>query len=137
MDEVFDALQAMGLQPGRNCVVGDGLALVDVGLYLDGVKVALEMEENRPTASAPSSARGFALKHTMRRVMQAHGWHTVTLAASDWRRLDADQKQHYLAHCINHALGSHGQGGHGHGHGAHSHGGGSCGSGCSDPSHHH
>lgn len=32
-------LQAMGLQPGRNCVVGDGLALVDVGLYLDGVKV--------------------------------------------------------------------------------------------------
>ncbi len=39
-------------------------------------QVALEMEEERPTASAPSSARGFALKHTMRRVMQV-GHHRV------------------------------------------------------------
>ena len=31
----------MQLQPGRNCIVGDGLTVVDVALNLDGVQVCV------------------------------------------------------------------------------------------------
>ncbi|GLC44508.1 hypothetical protein PLESTB_000065700 [Pleodorina starrii] len=138
MDEVFGILQEMGLQPGRHCVVGDGLAEVEVGLYLNGVKVALDMEATRPSQMAASlpDAKSYAMKRAARSVLQAHGWHPVTLVASDWQQLDREQRASYLAHCINHALGM-GHGGHGHGHGhGHQHGGCS-GGGCSDPSHKH
>lgn len=47
------------------------------------------MEENRPTASAPSSARGFALKHTMRRVMQV-GPHRLLYPFASCIALHAD-----------------------------------------------
>lgn len=143
-------LRDMGLQPGRNCVVGEQLDVVAVGLYLQGqagqgVQVALEMEEQRPgllpEPGSGSSSRAYSLKRTRQRLLQACGWHLVTLAAQDWRKLDADQRQHYLAYCINHALG----GGHGHSHshagGAHSHaaGSGCCGGGAGNaqPKHEH
>ena len=29
----------LGLKPGRNCVVGEGLATVDLGLFLEGKQV--------------------------------------------------------------------------------------------------
>ncbi|KAG2447280.1 hypothetical protein HYH02_007610 [Chlamydomonas schloesseri] len=132
MSEVFQVLQDMELQPGRNCIVGDGLTVVDVALYLDGVKVALQMQEQRPALSQASDPKAYALMRTMRSIMQAHGWHLVTLAAVDWRRLDSEQRPHYLAHCINTALG--GGGGEQH---SHSHAGGGCGSGGCGHSHHH
>ncbi|GLI68343.1 hypothetical protein VaNZ11_012745 [Volvox africanus] len=128
MDEVFTILEEMGLQPGRHCVVGDGLANVEVGLYLNGVKVALEMERKRPLQGMASDAKSYALRRTARSMLQAHGWHPVTLVATDWHQLDGEQKANYLAHCINHALGM-GHGNHGHSHG-HQHGQGSCGTGC-------
>ncbi|GFR47823.1 hypothetical protein Agub_g9600 [Astrephomene gubernaculifera] len=110
MDEVVKTLEDMGLQPGRNCVVGDGVAVVDVGLYLQGVKVALQMEENRPSEADSKSYAQLRTTHTM---LQAHGWHLAVLVASDWRLLDSEQKPNYLAFCINHAVG----GGHKHGQG--------------------
>ncbi|EFJ46037.1 hypothetical protein VOLCADRAFT_93521 [Volvox carteri f. nagariensis] len=70
MDEVFNILQEMGLQPGRHCVVGDGLAEVEVGLYLDGVKVAVDMELHRPSHTLVSDAKSYALKRAMRSVLQ-------------------------------------------------------------------
>ncbi|GIL53919.1 hypothetical protein Vafri_9502 [Volvox africanus] len=124
MDEVFNILEEMGLQPGRHCVVGNGLAEVEVGLYLNGVKVALEMEGKRPLQGIASDAKSYALRRAARSMLQAHGWHPVTLVATDWHQLEGEQKASYLAHCINHALGM------GHGNHGHQHGQGSCGTGC-------
>ncbi|GIL86233.1 hypothetical protein Vretimale_13776 [Volvox reticuliferus] len=126
MDEVFNILEEMGLQPGRHCVVGDGLAEVEVGLYLNGVKVALDMEARRPLHAMASDAKSYALRRAARSMLQAHGWHPVTLVATDWHQLDGEQKASYLAHCINHALG---HGNHEHSH-EHQQGQGSCGTGC-------
>ncbi|KAG2494955.1 hypothetical protein HYH03_006890 [Edaphochlamys debaryana] len=123
MDDVAKLLEEMGLQPGRNCVIGDGLAVADVGLFLDvgpplgGVKVAMEMEEERSALAGPASAREYALKRALRSVMQAHGWHVATVARSDWLRLDPDQRVDYLSSVIYTALSPPGHNAHGHKHG--------------------
>ncbi|PNH12842.1 SURP and G-patch domain-containing protein 1-like protein [Tetrabaena socialis] len=92
--------------------------------------VALDMDEHRPSHTVVADARAYAIKRTLRSVLQAHGWHAVTLVADDWRRLDSAQRQEYLARCINSALGAGEKGGAKEGsQGGHQHGSG-CGSGC-------
>jgi hypothetical protein len=39
LQDVAATLSAMSLQPGINCVIGDGLATVPVGLMVQGVQV--------------------------------------------------------------------------------------------------
>lgn len=39
VDDMMGVLERMGARPGRDCQVGGGLAVADVGLFLDGIKV--------------------------------------------------------------------------------------------------
>ncbi len=134
LDDVARVMEArLGLQPGRNCIVGEGLASVDLGLFLDEKKargsecigslqisrstlqVSLEIEPAAAESLAASSARLFAEAKTRRRVLQSFGWSVATLSEAEWSAAGEDdhKKVHLIVSCVNKALG-HGEDGHHH-----------------------
>jgi hypothetical protein len=104
---------------------------VDLGLFLDGYQVAIELQPMpAPGASPPDatalSARAFSALRTRQRVLQSYGWAMASVSEQEWAGAKDDHaKVHLIVDAINKGLGHGGDknqggggaGGHKHGSG--------------------
>jgi hypothetical protein len=122
--------ERLGLEPGRDCIVGGGLVSVDLGIYHEpsGQRVAVQVNKISPSsgtaaeggaaAEAAVDRRAFAESRATRRVLESFGWRMATVAERDWLAAGEDEhkKLHLTVAALNDALGGGGGGGGGHDH---------------------
>ncbi|GAX82724.1 hypothetical protein CEUSTIGMA_g10150.t1 [Chlamydomonas eustigma] len=100
------------LKPGRGCIVGEGLTTVDLGIFVDGKQIAIQLDQSpatisTPEGTGPSTARLFAERKTQQRVLQSFGWVVASLMDKEWHDAGSDDhvKVHLIVEAVNKALG--------------------------------
>ncbi|MEW5301412.1 MAG: hypothetical protein WDW38_009627 [Sanguina aurantia] len=101
LSEVEALLLHMGITPGRGCIVGEGLAEVELGVFVNGVQIALELSGNADGSSKVLSLKAdpkkFAEQRMKDSILKAHGWTVVELPLGQWLSAkDNHARQHLL-----------------------------------------
>lgn len=87
LEDVHQALTAMGLKCGRNCIVGDGLAEVPLALLVQGNQIAIELvpsDGDQGALSAIDVQRARMMDRIRDRVLAAQNWTILRLTEEEW-----------------------------------------------------
>mmetsp|Transcript_13012 Transcript_13012/g.23143 ORF Transcript_13012/g.23143 Transcript_13012/m.23143 type:complete len:228 (-) Transcript_13012:252-935(-) len=111
-EDISALLQSMEVVPGRNFVVDDS-AIVDIGIFIDGYQIAVEIErsskelgKNLSDASSGSSGADTCTRDLKRRFLQQRGWHVAYIDDFQWSSLTTyEAKKKLLMDSISIALG--------------------------------
>uniref|UniRef100_A0A7S3VV99 Uncharacterized protein n=1 Tax=Dunaliella tertiolecta TaxID=3047 RepID=A0A7S3VV99_DUNTE len=142
MRQVYRCLLEMNQAPGINCVVGDGLATVQLGLLVNNKKVALELEpaEEEAMFQQRRSGNSYVQSRVKEATLKAHDWKVAKVSEQRWKLLTDlgfsasglprgdDERDttpvvihahvHYLKDLIDQTVGKDGQASHQHEHGS-------------------
>ncbi|KAG1664629.1 hypothetical protein FOA52_011766 [Chlamydomonas sp. UWO 241] len=111
-----------GVAPGRGCVIGEGLATVELGLMVQGYHVSLELAGHG--AAGGGSTRELAEARVRSHVLASQGWAAAIIDEVEWAAADEHKRVHLVVDAVNKAVGQDKEAGGG---GGHEHSGGCCG----------
>jgi hypothetical protein len=105
MEEVESILLKLGLKPGRDCILHDGLVTVDLAVYHQPSDTNLGILLRPDAASDAQARRAFAEIKSKTQVLKSIGWASSVVPIGSWLRLrDTHEKTHLLVDNLNEAL---------------------------------
>mmetsp|Transcript_16718 Transcript_16718/g.28690 ORF Transcript_16718/g.28690 Transcript_16718/m.28690 type:complete len:234 (+) Transcript_16718:45-746(+) len=102
LQQAHSVLNHVKISAGINCIIGDGLTVVPLGVFVNNKQVAIEVQQ---MGQEMDNAREYTRQRVHLATLKAHGWLVVYLPEAEWCALgQKSTKQSDVQHLRMHML---------------------------------